>query len=230
MRRSSQQQPRNQALTVKLSASEKAAIQSAATQRQLSLAAYVADTALAAAEGRTVPVDDTEREMLRELMRVGNLLSWCRTQLAEATARQEATGGPGPDLESVAACCKQAGARADDVAIKLSRTLRRRTRLFSPASTQSGATAPAEGVLLHILIPPVPATAGARRHAPEPATDRLACREYAGPWPSAAHTPGPEPMAVEPGCGERAAASPGEAVAREAVPRRCGGSGLAARR
>jgi hypothetical protein len=41
--------------------------------------------------------------------------------------RQAASGVPGPDLESAAACCKQAGARADDVAIKLSRILRRRT-------------------------------------------------------------------------------------------------------
>lgn len=130
MRRSSDQQPRNQALTVKLSASEKAAMQSAAARRQLSLAAYVAETALAAAEGRTVPVSDTEREILRELMRVGSLLSLCRTQLAEAAARQEATGVPGPDLESAAACCKQAGARADDVAIKVSRLLLpRRARL-----------------------------------------------------------------------------------------------------
>jgi Mobilization protein NikA len=126
MRRSSQQQPRNQALTVKLSPSEKAAIQSAAAQRQLSLAAYVADTALAAAEGRTVPVGDTERELLRELMRVGTLLSLCRAQLVEAAAHQGAAGVPGPDLESAAACCKQAGVRAYDVAVKLSRILRRR--------------------------------------------------------------------------------------------------------
>ena len=127
MRRTSQQQTRTQSVTVKLSASEKAAVQSAAAQRQLSLAAYVADTALAAAEGRTVPVGDTERELLRELMRVGTLLSLCRTQLVEAAAHQAAAGAPGPDLESAAACCKQAGARADDVAIKLSRILRRRT-------------------------------------------------------------------------------------------------------
>jgi hypothetical protein len=126
MRRSSQQQPRSQAVTVKLSDSEKSAVQSAAARRQLFLAAYIAETALAAAEDRTVPVGDTEREMLRELIRIGNLLSSCRAQLAEAAARQEATGVPGPDLES-AARCKQAGAQADDVAIKLSRILRRRT-------------------------------------------------------------------------------------------------------
>lgn len=138
MRRSSDQQPRNQALTVKLSASEKAAMQSAAARRQLSLAAYVAETALAAAEGRTAPVGDTEREILRELMRVGNLLSLCRTQLTAAAAGQAATGVPIPDLESAAACCKQAGAQADDVAIRLSRTLRRRTRLRPLAHARGG--------------------------------------------------------------------------------------------
>jgi hypothetical protein len=129
MRRSSHQQPRNQAMTVKLSASEKAAMQSAAARRHLSLAAYVAETALAAAEGRTVPVGDMEREILRELMRVRSLLSICRAQLAEAADRQEATGVPGLDLESAAARCKEAGTRAEDVAIKLSRTLLRRARL-----------------------------------------------------------------------------------------------------
>jgi hypothetical protein len=103
MRRNSQQQPRSQAVSVKLSVSEKAALQAAAARRRLSVAAYVAETVLAAAEGRTVPVGDTERELLRELIRVGNLLSSCRTQLAEAAERQEASGVPSPDLEAAAA-------------------------------------------------------------------------------------------------------------------------------
>jgi hypothetical protein len=154
MRRNSQQQPRTQAVSVKLSVSEKAAVQAAAARRRLSVAAYVAETALAAAEGRTAPVGDMEREILRELMRVGNLLSICRTQLAEAAARQEATGAPGPGLEAVAARCMEAGARADDTAIKLSRTLRRSTRLCSPARARRG-TAAAQGVFVHILVPPV---------------------------------------------------------------------------
>lgn len=116
-------------MTVKLSVAEKAAVAAAAGRRQLPVAAYIAETALAAADGRTVPVDDTERELLRELVRelvrVGNLLSFCHTQLAEAVERLEATGIPGPDLGPAAACCEQAGARADDVAIRVSRLLRR---------------------------------------------------------------------------------------------------------
>jgi hypothetical protein len=140
MRRTRQQEPRAQAVTVKLSITEKAAVQSAAARRQLSVGAYIADTALAAAEGRTVQVGDTEREMLRELIRVGNLLSICRTQLADAVERLEATGVPGPDLGPAAACCERAGTRADDVAIRVSRLLRRSARL-RPAGPSGSASA-----------------------------------------------------------------------------------------
>jgi hypothetical protein len=59
MRRSSGPEPRNRAVTVKLSGSEKTAIEAAAARRQLSLSAYIAEVALAAAEGRTVQVHDT---------------------------------------------------------------------------------------------------------------------------------------------------------------------------
>ena len=125
MRRTKQQEPRAQAVTVKLSTVEKTAVQAAAARRQLSVAAYIAEPALAAAEGRTVPVGDTEWELLRELIRVGNLLSSCRTQLAEALARQDETGAPDHGLEAAVVSCKQAGARADDVAIRVSRLLQR---------------------------------------------------------------------------------------------------------
>lgn len=125
MRRNRQQRPRSQAVTVKFSGEEKSALQAAAARRQLAVAAYIADTALAAAEGRTVPVSDTEREMLGELIRIGNLLSTCRTKLTEAAARQDPTGLADPVLKSAAASCEQAGARASAAAIKLSRVLRR---------------------------------------------------------------------------------------------------------
>jgi len=56
MRRSSGPEPRNRAVTVKLSGSEKTAIEAAAARRHLSLSGYIAEVALAAAEGRMVPV------------------------------------------------------------------------------------------------------------------------------------------------------------------------------
>lgn len=129
MRRKREQQPRAYSLTVKLSAAEKAAIGSAAAMRHLSVAAHVADVALAAAEGRAVPAGDTERELLGELIGIYTLLSMCCTRLTEISERLEATGVPGPDLEPVAARGKEAFDRAVDAAGRLSRTLRRRARL-----------------------------------------------------------------------------------------------------
>jgi hypothetical protein len=55
MRRRSQQQPRNLVVKVNLSGAEKEAPRSAAARRHLAVSAYVAETALAAAEGRVVP-------------------------------------------------------------------------------------------------------------------------------------------------------------------------------
>lgn len=126
MRRNRQQRPRSQAVTVKFSGEEKSALQAAAARRQLAVAAYIADTTLAAAEGRTVPVSDTEREMLGELMHIGNLLSTCRTKLTEAAARHDPASPADPALESAAARCQEAGDRAQDAAIKLARMLHRR--------------------------------------------------------------------------------------------------------
>jgi hypothetical protein len=118
MRRRSEQQPR-QAVTVKLSSSEKTAIQSAAARRRLSLGAYIAETAIAAAEGQTVPVNDTERALLGELMPIGAFLKGCRGQLYEAMKRQEATGVPDPDLKSILARVEQSCDKADAVTIKV---------------------------------------------------------------------------------------------------------------
>jgi hypothetical protein len=144
MRRGSEQQPRNQAVTVKLSSSEKTAIQSAAARRHLSVGAYIAEVGLAAAEGRTVPVHDTERQLLAELMPVAHFLKSCWGQLYEAMKRQEATGVPDPDLKSILARVEQSCDKADAVTIKVSRLLpglhRKRQRLPRPRG-QRGAAA-----------------------------------------------------------------------------------------
>jgi hypothetical protein len=123
MRRRSEQQPRNQAVTVKLSSSEKTAIQSAAGRRHLSLGAYVAEVALAAAEGRTVPMHDTERQLLGELMLITQFLESSWGQLYEAMKRQQATGIPDPDLKSTLARVQQSADRANEVTRKVSRLL-----------------------------------------------------------------------------------------------------------
>jgi hypothetical protein len=119
MRRRSEQQPRNQAVTVKLSSSEKTAIQSAAATRRLSVGAYIAEVGLAAA-GRTVPVHNTERQLLIELMPVAHFLKTCWGQLYEAIKRQEASGVQDPDLKSILARVEQSCDKADAVTIKVS--------------------------------------------------------------------------------------------------------------
>jgi hypothetical protein len=155
MRRTRQQQPRNQAVTVKFSSSEKAAVQAAATRRHVSLGAYVAEVALAAAEGRTVPVHDTERQLLGELMPVGTLLNACWGQLYEAMKRQEAAGVPEPDLKSILARIEQSADKADEVMLKVARLL--------PSLRRKAAARGAKGLPVHILVPPESPVRGARR-------------------------------------------------------------------
>jgi len=138
MRRRSQQHPRNQAVTVKLSVPERAAVQAAAAQRHLSVGAYVADTVLAAAEGRTVPVHDTEREMLRELMPIAGELNACFGELYEAVARQDASGIADPDIKAVLARVTQSCDTTDDVMLKVARLLPRPHRARPRATREAG--------------------------------------------------------------------------------------------
>jgi hypothetical protein len=123
MRRPSQQQPRNQSVTLKLSSTEKTSIQSAAARRHLSLGAHIAEVALAAAEGRTVPMHDTERQLLGELMLITQFLESSWGQLYEAMKRQQATGVPDADLKSVLAHVEQSADKANEVTRKVSRLL-----------------------------------------------------------------------------------------------------------
>jgi hypothetical protein len=128
MRRRSQQQPRNLTVKVSLSGAEKEALQSAAARRHKALAAYVAETALAAAEGRVVPVNDLEREVLRELIRVTGALMDSHGRLMEAMARQETAGTDISALEAAAAAIGQRATAAQDVMFKVAKLLPRRAR------------------------------------------------------------------------------------------------------
>jgi uncharacterized protein (DUF1778 family) len=128
MRRSSQPQPRNLVVKVNLSGAEKEALQSAAARRHLALAAYVAETALAAAEGRVVPVNDFEREVLRELMRVASALMDSHGRLKDAMARQETAGTDLSALEAAAAAIGQHATGAQDVLFRVAKLLPRRAR------------------------------------------------------------------------------------------------------
>jgi hypothetical protein len=128
MRRRSQQQPRNLVVKVNLSGAEKEALRAAAARRHLAVGAYVAETALAAAEGRVVPVNDFEREVLRELMRVTGALMDSHGRLKEAMARQETAGTDISALEAAAAAIGQGATAAQDVMFRVSKVLPRRAR------------------------------------------------------------------------------------------------------
>jgi hypothetical protein len=139
MRRRSGQQPRSQVVTVKLSAEEKAMLQAAAERRVLSLGAFVAETSLAAAANRTVPVGDVEREILRELIRISGQLYGCQARLAEAGGRLETAGIPRPDLEPAVADLRKSCDSVDDAMLMVSRLLRPRRRRLPRRATQGGA-------------------------------------------------------------------------------------------
>jgi hypothetical protein len=96
---------------------------------------------LAAAEGRTVPVHDTEREILRTLMPIAGRLHACFGELYEAVARQEATGIPDPGLKAALAHVTQSCDTIDDVMLKVARLLPRPHRARPRAAREAGTSA-----------------------------------------------------------------------------------------
>jgi hypothetical protein len=71
-----------------------------------------------------VPVHDTEREILRELIPIAGQLAACFGWLYEAVAGGEAAGVPDPDLKSALARVKQSCDKTNDVMLKVARLQR----------------------------------------------------------------------------------------------------------
>lgn len=121
--------PRRDAIVrVKFTAAERTTLEQAADRVGLSLGAYVGQAAMDAAEHRAAPVDSIHRELLAELIRVGNLVRRAGTNLNQAVARLHSTGQPGPDLAPAADWIAQVAAHVDDASLTVSRELTRRTR------------------------------------------------------------------------------------------------------
>jgi hypothetical protein len=102
-RRTRGQERRDDRVTVKMSKTEKVTISAEARRDGMALAAFICEAALAVAEHRAVPVPNMQRNILRELIRVADLLSPALTDLNQAAARRNATGEAGPDLTQVVA-------------------------------------------------------------------------------------------------------------------------------
>jgi hypothetical protein len=116
---------REHAVTVKLSATEKAVLEAAASRAGLALAAYLSQASLDAAEHRAVPVPVLQRELLLELIRAGGLVRRAGTRLSQAVARLNATGTVGPDLRPAAAYCTRVAAHVDQAALLIRRDMTR---------------------------------------------------------------------------------------------------------
>ncbi len=114
---------RQHAVTVKLSAAEKATLSGAAERAGMALAAWLCEAAMDAAEHRAVPVPKMQREMLAELIRVRGLVRRIGVNLNQAVARLNAAGQPGPDLEPAAAYCARVLGHVDQAADQVRRRL-----------------------------------------------------------------------------------------------------------
>ena len=120
--------PRDAVVRVKFTAAEKTTLEQAANRTGLSLAAYVGQAAMDAAEHRAAPVDSIHREVLAELIRAGNLVRRAGTNLNQAVARLHTTGQPGPDLAPAADWIARVAVEVEDASLAVSRRLTRQTR------------------------------------------------------------------------------------------------------
>lgn len=97
-RRMRGQERRDYPVTVKMSKTEKVTISAAARREKVALAAFVCEAALAVAEHRAVPVPKMQRHILRELMRLVDLVSDAEADLNQALTCRNATGDVDPEL------------------------------------------------------------------------------------------------------------------------------------
>jgi uncharacterized protein (DUF1778 family) len=122
-RRTRGQERRDDHLTVKMSKTERATISAAARRDKMALAAFVYEAALAAAEYRAVPVSKMDRDLLRELMRLVDLVGPAVADLHQAVAHLNATGEAGPDLARSAAYFTRVLGHVDQAAELIHRRL-----------------------------------------------------------------------------------------------------------
>jgi hypothetical protein len=101
---------------VKFTLQEFAAVEEAAGRAGLAVSAWIGQTVTDAAELRTFPVGQLQREMLAELIRSAGLVRRAGVDLNQAVTRLNTTGTPGPDLEPAARFCLRVVERVDQAA------------------------------------------------------------------------------------------------------------------
>ena len=123
-RRPRQQAKRSCRVGFSLTGEEYALLEAAAGRAGRATAAYAAEAALTAAQGRSMEQDTLFHELLRELMRASGLVRRIGVNLNQAVAKLNATGQRSGDLVPYAAESFRRGERIDAVAEEIRKALR----------------------------------------------------------------------------------------------------------
>jgi hypothetical protein len=123
-RRPRQQAKRSHRVGFSLTGEEYALLEAAAGRAGRATAAYAAEAALTAAQGRSMEHDTLFHELLRELMRASGLVRRIGVNLNQAVAKLNATGQRSGDLVPYAAESFRRGERLDAVAEEIRKALR----------------------------------------------------------------------------------------------------------
>ena len=123
-RRPRQQARRDHRVGFSLTGEEYALLEAAACRAGRATAAYAAEAALTAAQGRSMEHDTLLHELLRELIRASGLVRRIGVNLNQAVAKLNATGQRSGDLAPYAAESFRRAERIDAVAEQVRKALR----------------------------------------------------------------------------------------------------------
>ena len=123
-RRPRQQARRDRRVGFSLTGEEYALLEAAADRAGRATAAYAAEAALTAAQGRSMEQDTLFHELLRELIRASGLVRRIGVNLNQAVAKLNATGQRSADLAPYAAESFRRAERLDAVAEEMRKALR----------------------------------------------------------------------------------------------------------
>ena len=123
-RRPRQQAKRSRRVGFSLTSEEYALLEAAAGRSGRATAAYAAEAALMAAQGRSIEQDTLLHELLRELMRTSGLVRRIGVNLNQAVAKLNATGQRSGDLAPYAAESFRRAERIDGVAEEIRKAIR----------------------------------------------------------------------------------------------------------
>ena len=123
-RRPRQQAKRSRRVGFSLTGEEYALLEAAAGRAGRATAAYAAEAALVAAQGRSMEQDTVFHELLRELIHASGLVRRIGVNLNQAVAKLNATGQRSGDLAPYAAESFRRAERLDAVAEEVRKALR----------------------------------------------------------------------------------------------------------